>query len=325
MFTRLQVYLLLGCTLLVVGFVALYWFGPSVLYRLRSVSPSVSESREPAVAARNTGSTSRKARPAPTPLPDDYFKLSAKSRNSVKRPQGEQKLEAEIDLNYAHKKSVDGILLTFYGFAMKTFENGKLDYGFELTRDKLVEQTGSRTALRLFDEIPPAQQERMEASFATNFCKVLLDGNQNETGREILSRLGTSIINEGLLNTVRLAHGPFCPGLNSWTGVKRIPMSQGFVVECPIQYTRAPGPGGRITVAGSVSKDEVTSSTPGVTLRQVSCTLSGTEIFDEAAWEYTSGQLTLGYSFQVFEGGTPSGTLQGETVLSLEQVKVVRP
>ena len=325
MFTRLQVYLLLGCTVLVGGFFALYWFGPSILYRLRSESPSVSEWREPRVAERNAGSMAKKRSQAPTPLPDGYFKLSAKSRNTVKRPQGDQKLEAEIDLNYTHKKSVDGILLTFYGFAMKTFENGKLDYGFELTRDKLKEQTGSRTELRSFDEVPLAQQERMEASFATNFCKILLDGNQNETGREILSRLGTSIINEGLVNTTRLAHGPFCPGLNSWTGVKRIPMSQDFVVECPIQYTRAPGPGGRITVTGSVSKEEVASSTPGVTLRQVSCTLSGTEVFDEAAWEYTSGQLTLGYSFQVFEGGAPTGTLQGETVLSLEQVKAVKP
>ncbi|HXU75750.1 MAG TPA: hypothetical protein VN794_04235 [Methylomirabilota bacterium] len=312
MLTRLQVWILFGCFVLVGGiFLALaLWPHPG--------DKAVADVLPPAAAEAPP------LRPLPilhhTPLPDRYFRLTVKGQGALHGAQGEEKGIGEVELKYAHQKSVDGVILTFYSAAMKTFENGRLRYGFEVDRDKFVEQFQTRTNTRGLEELSPEQQEKMKAAFATNYCRVLLDGNQNETGREILSPLGVSIINEGLVDSTRLVHGPFCPGLNSWQATKRIPITPGMVLECNVQYKKVGATGNQIQVSGTAAKAEIAAATPGVLLKNISCTLSGTESFDETSWEYASAELTLVYSFEVFEQNASNGTMKGELVVSLAQV-----
>jgi hypothetical protein len=311
MLSRLQAWMLAGCVVLVAtGLLALrFWPEPSGLRPAALVSDRTE--RDP-------------TRPLPvlhhTPLPDRYFQLTIKGNGALQRPRGVEPAGGEVELKYAHQKSVDGILLTFYSAGMKTFENGRLQYGFQFDRDKLVEQSGGKTSTHGFEEVTPEQQAKLKAAFATNYCRILLDGNQNETGREILSPLGSSMINEGLLEATRLVHGPFCPGLNSWTAMKRIPITPGMVLECLVSYKKVAGAENRIELSGSAAKAEVKGATRDILLKNISCDLSGSEVFDGNSWEYTSADLKLTYSFEVFEQAVSSGILKGELVVSLTQV-----
>ena len=45
----------------------------------------------------------------------------------------------------------------------------------------------------------------------------------------------------------------------------------------------------------------------------------------EGVGDYTSGELRIRYSFQVFEGGIQQATIDGEMALSLEQIGVKNP
>jgi len=104
MLTRLQVWILFGCFVLVGGiFLALaLWPHPG--------DKAVADVLPPAAAEAPP------LRPLPilhhTPLPDRYFRLTVKGQGALHGAQGEEKGIGEVELKYAHQKSVDGVILT---------------------------------------------------------------------------------------------------------------------------------------------------------------------------------------------------------------------
>jgi len=262
---------------------------------------------------------SRRALPETT-LPDAYFKLTAKSHTDISMPAGNEKLDAGLEFKYAHDKTNDGILLTVYSMDMSMSRGGVFVEHTLMTRDKFVQQQGDQKTESPFDELPPDQQQAMAAAFGTNFCKITLDADQNEQGRQVFSEAGSALINEGNLNTLRLMHGPYHHGVDRWQGVKRIPMTAGLVLDCPLEYVKTGGPGSEIDVTGSLSKEEVDSPQADMAIKNVSCSISGKEFFDENLEDYTSGEITFRYKFQVFQKGVQAQTLDGNVLLSLERV-----
>jgi hypothetical protein len=323
MFTRLQLYILIGCILVAASIFAVWEFWPKPASQPSDSSMPVSATSVEKAQDVNDSPTATEAHQMlpETPLPDPYFKLAVNSHTDIEQSTGDQKIDADLELKYTHQKTADGIILTLYSMGLNMYQDGVFVEGTIMTRDKFVQKEGSQKMESSFDELSPEQQEMFAASFATNLCKIILDTNQNELGRQILSEDGLAMLTEGNVNSLRLMHGPYHHGIDRWQGVKRIPMTYGLIMDCPIEYARIKDSGDEINVNGSFTKDEVDSPQADVAVKEVSCTLSGKETFDENIGEYTTGELTLQYKFQIFQKGVQIGTMDGKMELSLEQVK----
>ena len=323
MFTRLQLYILIGCIFAVAGIFAIWELWPKPTSQPPDSSMSASTTDADKTSGTNdvtTATETNRALPE-TSLPDSYFKLTAKSHTDVEQSAGSQKIDADLELKYTHQKTNDGIVVTLYSMELKMYQDGAFIEDTLMTRDKFVQQEGDQKIESTFDELPPEQQEAMAGAFATNLIRIKLDADQNELGRQILSDAGYAIIKEGNINSLRLMHGPYHHGIDRWQGIKRIPMTMGIILDCPVEYAKATGPGNEINVSGSLSKDEVDSPQADVAIKKVSCGLSGKESFDETIGEYVSGNMTLQYKFQIFQKGVQTGTLDGKLELSLEWVR----
>src|SRR5262245_40667359 len=252
MLSRLQVWLLMSCAVLAIGVFAVIQFWPLLVEQWHSV------------LHRTSIHPGGQQNAPQTFLPDRYFQLVIKHQGGPLRSDDAEKRVGELELKYTHQKSVDGVVVTFYSMAVRNFENGQIQRTSEMTRDKLVQQNGKQTDALWGEQLSANQREQMSAAFGTNFSKILLDGNQNETGRQILSPLGRFLITDSLVDTARFPHGPFCPGLKSWTASKRIPITPEMILECSLNYKKAAPD--RIEVTGTAAKTEVASDTPGISL-----------------------------------------------------------
>jgi hypothetical protein len=321
MFTKLQLYILAGCLLATVAVFAVYEFWQRAPLRgfvlPTSVSGSGSRNSEDADSLA-TGLKSHRTLPE-TQFPDSYFKLTADSRTDVKATDGNQKVDAVVKLTYAQQKTNGGIILTFYSMELKMHEGTSLMEDVLMTRDKFVQQVGNQKTETAFDEMPWQQQQAAAGAFETNLCKITTDADQNELDRQILSEAGYAVLKDGNVNTVRLMHGPFHRTADRWQCVKRIPMANGFILDCPLEYSKAGGNRNEITISGSLAKDTV-DSPQGLTMKNISFSLSGSEYFDETAEEYTSGKMVLQYKFQAFQNDAQIGSLEGRVELTLERV-----
>jgi len=322
MFTRLQLYILIGCILFAASIFAVCEFWPSSASQPSDSSmPASADDTDNTQGTNDSTTATETHRVLPeTPLPDSYFRLTAKNHTDIEQPASSQKIDADLELKYTHQKINDGIILTLYSMELNMYQDGAFVEGTLMTRDRFVQKEGNQKTESSFDELSPEQQEMFAAAFATNLCKITLDANQNELGRQILSDAGFAMVNEGNVNSLRLMHGPYHHGTDRWQGVKRIPMTYGLVMDCPVEYARISDSGNEINVNGSFTKNEVDSPQADVAVKKVSCTLSGKETFDENIGEYTSGELTLQYKFQIFQKGVQTGTMDGKTELSLERV-----
>jgi hypothetical protein len=312
MFSRLQLYILAGCILVAVGVFAIFSFNS----KTQSTLPDAASSNNAGDSETTNNSVPAVNSRIETPLPNAYFKLSAQNHTDIQQGSTHQKIDANVELKYAHQKINDGIILTVYSLGMKMYQDGTLVEDTLITRDKLVQGNVESS----FEDLSSEQQQMMTMSFATNLCKITLDANQNELGRQILSEIGFASINEGNVNTIRLMHGPYHSGQNDWQGVKRIPMTYGLVMDCPIDYARISADGNKISVNGSFTKDEVDSPQGGIAVKNVSCTVSGSETFDEKVGEYIAGELTLQYKFLAIQPGAQDAALDGKIKISLERV-----
>jgi hypothetical protein len=321
-FTRFQLYVLIGCLVVAGVAVAAYEL------LLTSKPSAVGESSSTAAPVGNetsengnrpTTAGSGETRPE-TPLPSSYFDLTIKSHTDAELPKGKQKIDANIELKYTRQKTNDEVVLTLYSLSLDLFRDGAPVESSVMTRDRIVYQAGGQKSEIFFDRMTPEQQQLITATFATELCKITLDADQNELGRQILSEAGLATLREGNLNTLQLMHGPYHRDTNQWQGRKRIPMSMGIVLDCPIEYTRTETNKNEITISGSLAKDQADSPERDLSVRNVSCALSGKAVYDSALTEYTSGELVLSYSFDVFQGDTRSGTLNGKLSLALRPV-----
>lgn len=309
--------ILLGSALSAAIFYAFWLAFPRTSVQLQDVVETNSR------AGETSNDTTGPARPKiirETPLPDSYFKFVCKSHTDINQSGANQKIDAEIELKYTHQKITGGLFLSFLSFELRMFQDGSLVEDTLMTRDKYVQQQGSQKTESALEDLPPDQQEALTAAFTANLLKISLDANQNELGREILSDAGFALINEGNINTVRLMHGPYYIGTNDWKSLRRIPMTHGIIIDCPVIYSRQSAGSDQINVNGSLKKDEIDSDQPGLTLKNVSCDMTGTETFNENENEYTSGKLKIDYNFQVLQSGADPANLSGDLINSLEEV-----
>jgi len=253
------------------------------------------------------------------PLPGSYFKLTVKSQNTIQQ-QTLQKIDADVELKYDRQKTDGGVMLMLYSMGFDMYQDGAFVEATMLTRDKIVHGQGEHKTETWFDDMPIEQQEMITSTFATNLCLINLDASQNELGRVILSDAGYGVLQEGNLNSLQLMHGPYQLGKDHWSGIKRIPMTHGLILDCPLEYAKVPGGKNQIRISGSLSKDEAVSPTENLKITQVSCTLAGEETFDDTVGEYTAGEITLHYKFHTVQDGSDSATLDGKLEISLEHV-----
>ncbi len=303
MFSRLKLYIFIGCIVVAAGICAMFAFHT----KFQSQPPS-----SPLAPHRVLPET---------PMPDSYFKLTIKKSDTiVDQSAGRQKMGTDVELKYAHQKTNDGIMLTFYSMEVKQSQDGASIEGTLMARDRLVNQEGYQKTESSFDELPQKWQAGLAAAFATNFCKIILDTNQNELGRQMLSGDGFGLIGEENLDLVRLMHGPYHPGADHWQSTNQIPTTHAFVMDCPVAYARINGAGNEISVNGSFTNNEMSSSQNDEVFKNVSCSIAGKETFDETANEYTSGEMTLQYKFLIFQGGAQVAAFDREMELSLGRV-----
>jgi len=319
---RLFVYISFGCLLAGGVFYAVWNFLPHGSLQQLMSAPS-----DPETNASDTGNTNEeKDAPEPsatlaeTPLPDGYFQLIVKSHTTIKQADASPVYDGDVELKYAHQKTAGGILLTLYSMGLQLIQDGTLTENDLMTRDKMVQQNGDQKTVTPFDELSPEQQAMLMGAFATNLCKITLDANQNELGRQILSEAGYAMIKEGNLNALRLMHGAYHHEADHWQDTKRIPMAMGFDLDCPLQFSRDVSQKNLINITGSLSKDEVGSAQSDMVMKNVSFKLSGKESFDETIGEYTSGEINLQYRFQVFQRNAQIASLDGKISLSLNRV-----
>jgi hypothetical protein len=248
MFSKVQVWLLAGCISLAAGVFAFCEIWP------RIASQQMTASGPGSPAETDNGPDTNEDTPPPTPqpsvpetpLPDAYFEVTATSHTEITQTNGSQNIDANAELKYAHQKTRGGIILTIYSLYLKIYQDGALAEDTLMTRDKIVEQDGNQQTVTLFDEMPPEQQAAIAGAFATNLCKITLDADQNEFGRQIYSETGYAVVNDGNINSLRLMHGPYYKGANEWQSIKRIPMTKGLILDCPLDYTRTKGGGNDI-------------------------------------------------------------------------------
>ncbi len=322
MFSKAQVWILAGAVLLACGVAAIYefWPGAASQQTMASASGSPTDTGPASDANGDTAAPDSRPNVPETPLPDVYFKLTGNSHNLVEGTNGNQSIEADLEMKYTHQKTKGGSLLTLYSMELKLSQEGAPTEYTLMTRDKIVQQVGAQKVETAFADEPPEQQAAMAAAFATNLCKIILDADQNELGRQVFSDIGYAAINDGNVNSLQLMHGPYHVGADQWEGIKRIPMTRGLILDCPLKYQRAGGSANEINISGTLSKSEVDSPLADIAIKNVFCGLSGQETYDEALGEYTSGKMTLQYKFQSFQNGAQIATFSGELELTLERV-----
>jgi len=327
MFTRLQIGLLVGgCLAVIVALFLLHRLRPGALsFGSAGLQNSAEfEILQPVRPDKRQKASRKVEHPhVPTPFPAAYFKITVTSKASFKEPDRKQNLDAQCVITYNHEKTIDGVSVSFYSLELRMLDQGKPVESVLVTRDKCVKSRGTIASESSFDDLAPDEQEKMLCAFGTNIYKVLLDADRNEIGRERLGRPGPSIINEGIFDTTRIFHGPYPSTGETWKRSMRIPMEMGLHIDCPVTYTRGTGPGS-VALAGNLETNQLASATEGVSIQRVSCDISGTETFDQKLGDYTAGNLTIRFGFQVMEKDSYLGTLEGELDLLLERVSARR-
>lgn len=281
--------------------------------RVSEIRPENTQDEKP------VGSPDARKKSAGTPLPDFYFTFKAKSHTEI-RQQEIQNVNADMAFKYSREKTNEDVLLTFYLLKIKMVQNGVPQMDSEISRDKIVENNGGQNFVTTFDEMPLDQQEKSIAAFGTPVCRLHLDENQNELSREILSDAAYGVWNDGNINSAQLMHGPYILKSSHWKSVKRIPMTAGFVIDCPLDYQRSSDGSREVKMSGSLTKDEITSEQSEWILKQVNCRVSGVETFDENLGEYVSGNVTVDYDFVVHQPNAEPAKMKGTLEISLKRV-----
>src|ERR1039457_7383544 len=93
MFTRLQLYILIGCILVAAGIFAVWEFWPKLATQPSDSSMSAS------TTDGTTATETHRVLPE-TPLPDSYFKLTVKNHTDIEQSTDSQKLDADLDVKY---------------------------------------------------------------------------------------------------------------------------------------------------------------------------------------------------------------------------------
>src|SRR5215813_3965920 len=114
MLSRLQAWLLLSCAILVSGAFAVIHFWPLLTGQWNRLIHHQSAHKNGPQNAPQTF------------LPSRYFQLVVKQQGAPERTDDSEKRVGELELKYTHQKSVDGIVVTFYSMALRSFENGQL-------------------------------------------------------------------------------------------------------------------------------------------------------------------------------------------------------
>jgi hypothetical protein len=189
-----------------------------------------------------------------------------------------------------------------------------------MTRDELVNTEGKEKTESSFDELSQKWQAALAGTFATGLCKITLDTNQNELGRQMLSPGGLGLVGTENLDMVRLMHGPYRREADRWQCTNGVPTTYEFVIHCPVTYARMGGTNTEIKMEGSFTNEAIDSPSDGVVFKNVSCNFAGRETFDQMAGEYTSGEAAFEYKFRIVQGGVEVATLDRHVKLSLEQI-----
>jgi hypothetical protein len=84
----------------------------------RQAPPPASSSSVQTVAGSNASAAPAEAPPAPS-LPDPYFQLTIQSETEIEQTAEHEKTDNEVELNYAHQKTNDGMILFFYSVESK--------------------------------------------------------------------------------------------------------------------------------------------------------------------------------------------------------------
>jgi hypothetical protein len=315
--TRRQVCFFIGCILAAVA------VGTTVGGCGKNQTPP----RDSSATAKTVGSTNANdiavAAPAhrpETPLPNPYFRLTIKSKTDIEQDAQHDTTDSEVELKYAHQKTNDGIILVFYSMEAKKGPAGALTQDLLMTRDKLVNLEGNDRTGTSFDELSQKWQEGLAGTFATGLCKITLDTNRNEMGRQMLSPGKMGLVGEENLNLVRLMHGPYPVGTDRWQTTNGIPTTYTLVIPCPVTYVRTGDANNAIKMDGSFTNEAVDSPADGVTFKNVWCSFAGKETFDQTAGEYTSGEAAFEYKFQIYQGGILIAAVDRHANLALEQI-----
>jgi hypothetical protein len=322
MLKRLAFYF--GITLAVVLCAALFYAVVKLTPSRSDMSgTSLSQSSEiESQPGKNENTTSASGSPRlsmETRIPDSYFKLTAKSHNTIEQPKT-QKVDADMEIKYSRSQTNDGVLLTFYSLGVKMSQDGVRMTDIVMTRDKIVENDGSQALVTPAGDMSAEKQEALSGAFGSVLCRLRLDENQNELDREILSESGYAMLQEGNINSAQLVHGPYFANKTHWSGIKRIPMTAGFVFDCPFEYQKAGDGSKDVKVTGKLVKDEVTSEQSDWVLRQVNCTIDATETFDEGTGDYVAGKMKLTYKFEVHQPDAVPAKMEGSMDITLEHV-----
>jgi hypothetical protein len=317
MSTRRKVCILIGCLLVAAA------VGTLIAGCGKSQTPSP-DSSAPANTPISTNVSADAAtaspRPPETPLPDPYFLLTIHTKTDIDQSAQHDTTDNDVEFKYAHHKISDGIILFIYSMESKKGSHGVTIQDLLLTHDKLVNTDGKEKTVSALNELPQKWQAQLIASFAVGLCKIILNTNQEEVRREMLSQNGMGVIGDENLGLLRLMHGPYHRGVESWESTNNIPTTYAFVLHCPVTSTRMSAMSNEIKTEGSFTNSAVDSPAEGLVFKNVTCNFAGKETFDEMAGEYTSGEAAFDYQFQIFQGGEEIATVKRHVNLTLQQI-----
>ena len=317
MFIRRKVYIFIGCILVAAG------VGTLIAGCGKSQSPSPDSSvpaKTPSSTNVSADAATASARPPETPLPDPYFQLTIRSKTDIEQFAEHDTTDNDVELKYAHQKISDGVILFFYSMESKKGSHGVTTQDLLLTHDKLVNIDGKEKTESTLDELPQKWQTQLIGSFAVGLCKIILNTNQNEMRREMLSQNGMGVIGDENLGLLRLMHGPYRRGAERWQSTNTIPTTYAFVLHCPVISTRISDVSKEIKTEGSFTNSAIDSPSEGLVFKNVACNFAGKETFDETAGEYTSGEAAFDYQFQIIQGGVEIATVKRHVSLTLQQI-----
>ncbi len=242
------------------------------------------------------------------------------------------KMETEAAAGYTWKVKGSERTLICDSTHLKVSTNGKEEMDFTADRNRFKFVQGDKHEDVDFDHAPQRTRDMLRSCYELPLCKLTVDENGRETGREVLATGAAKVIlaDKGAITNATFFHPPFFADKKEWTAPAMLSIGGANVVQGDLTYARIADEKGLATfkVTGTLTNDGFTEPGSKFTEKGMRHVITGKHSYDPLLHEWVAGSLTIATSSQTFSNGQQVGGMQGTMEAEFERLDgkpVIKP
>jgi len=257
------------------------------------------------------------------------FEVTIESQLDMTVQGAKQKIQADTGIRYTLVRRGREVTVVFDEVRVKATNNGAELMNTTMSADKFVTVNQGKVQEVRAADAPEELKKLLADSFGVPLCRILLDADGKETKRTIVAGPGAkSLLDNGLIAGARLFHVAFPPKDRRWEASSEVSMGNGGYARGVLTYekTEALKPGQTpAKVSGTLTCERFSPPNSPVAVKDARYAVKGTQTYDSAAGEWTSGDLSLEISFDLEADGKPTGSAKGVMQLKLKSLSKPGP